>query len=270
MTVVELMKQIAKGKGSFIITNTKNPGTVTAASAASGFQTVSFSANDIVTVFPNLIQSCENNLNSNINVGSLTTSTGTGKSSYLARIYKVGTASLTTLGSALSHVAPNPFPLIFNEMGTANNLPLIPIIQVTTALSGTASAFTFTYTNQNNLTVSSDKTFTFPSATTAINTCFFLPLNVSDYGALDINSITLTTTSTTGTVTIWMLEIVNLTYSYLQVGVPVDNLAGLGLFLKNKNLPTTQNNNAVEQYLITLNTGTTGAVNNIVEIGVQP
>lgn len=268
--IAELIKKIASGKSSIILTNSISPGTVTAANANCGFQTLSFSSNTIGTTYPNALVTSENNNNSIINVCNLSNSAGSGRSSYLTRIYKIGSASLTTLGSALSHVTPNPFPLIYNEMGTTFNLPLIPIIQVTTSISGTAPAFTFTYTNQNNSVVSSDKTFTFPSATTLVNSVYFLPLNYGDYGAIDINTITITTTGTTGTVNIWLMEIVDNLFSYNQCAVPIDNVGGMGLNMKNKKIASTQSNNAVESYLISLGQGTAGSTNNLIQIGVEP
>lgn len=121
----------------------------------------------------------------------------------LVRLYKLGTVSLST--GTFTHDAAT-FPILKTQMGSSQALDLIPFIQVTTAPATTAPAFTFSYTNQADASVTGATTFTFPSATTAVGSCYMLRLEAGDSAIHDLTAMSFSATGTAGAATLWGME----------------------------------------------------------------
>jgi len=122
----------------------------------------------------------------------------------LVRLYKIGTVNLAT--GTFTHDAAT-FPVNKTQMGTSQALDLIPFIQVTTAPATTAPAFTFSYTNQADASVTGATTFTFPSATTAVGSCYMMRLETGDSAIHDITAMSFSATGSAGAATIWGAEV---------------------------------------------------------------
>jgi hypothetical protein len=135
-------------------------------------------------------------------------------SSYLAICYKIGTVVLTSTGDQFTHDSAT-FPVLRTQFGVASQpVNLIPMIQVTTATSSTAPAFTLStsgggagYVNHAGSNIVGAKTFTFPAAATVTSSTFVLRLERGDIGVRDVSAVNVTTSSSTGAAVIWGVEL---------------------------------------------------------------
>jgi len=228
-TTADILRQQAAGKyvmRSVVQSTTTNH---TTATATCGFMNFQFTGNALGTTFPNTIQS----INGPASVASewmflnMTSGSTIARHGGVGRIYRLGTCTFTALGEAFTPDAIT-LPLIRTEMGAASRpQSFIPIIQVTGTTGGTPVQFqirnagsTAGYVNQAGTTVVGNKTFIFPTATTAINSTYFLPLNNGDSSCRSITNIACTVAGTNAFATIWLLE---------DLGIGQGLVAGAGL-----------------------------------------
>lgn len=223
LTRSQVLQNIAKGLGWSQNPITALGGGGTAAAASSGWFSAQIYANAINSVLPNTIQSIPlpTGLTTNLNIVASSSSTVSARGLYLAYIYKLGTLALGATGEGFVHDAAS-FPVLRTQFGVANSkVVLTPMIQVSVAPTVTAPQFKIQnvtgpavgYTNQDNVTVIGTKAFVFPSATTAIHTCFFPSLEtatpgaINDSGILDISNINCTVAGTSSPAcNVWGVE----------------------------------------------------------------
>ena len=206
----------AQGLGySFPMITTGNGSNITAAAAGSGDFTVSIRPNSIGSTMPSTLidviplPSGTNPMRLSTIVGRINT---TSMPLLLAYIYQFGTQVLTSTGDQFTHHAAT-FPVLRTQMGTSQAVPLIPMIQVTTATTTTAAVLTMKtaaggtgYKDEENNNVVGTLTHTMPAAATAVNSCFLLPLEEGDRGVRDIVAIQTNTAASAGAATIWGIE----------------------------------------------------------------
>lgn len=130
----------------------------------------------------------------------------------IAIAYNIGTLDLTSsTGNRLTHSA-GTFPVTRTRMGSASQ-PVVfdfVMVQVTTTLATAAPVLTMaSYVNQAGATISGTKTMTFPSVTTAFQSCFILEVEDGDSGVQDVTSVTLTSAASAGAATLWGIEIID-------------------------------------------------------------
>lgn len=236
-TLDDILKQQARGKYVMRMgVTTANTG-FTAAGSTSGFIGLNFTGNTIGTTLPNTFGEFLIPAGITGDLWSIASADGYGGAArgwIFARIYKVGTVNLAATGSQFTHDAAT-FPLVRTEFGVSSKAQALwPVIQVTTALTTTAAALTMTYVNQAGTSVTGTRTFTFPSATTAQGSAYFLPLEQGDRACRDISAISITTASATGTATVWLMEQLEPTYNVFQGAITADYLSGHGLAVTNQ------------------------------------
>lgn len=267
----DIYKQQARGKSVTRLGIALTNPAVTAAGATSGFFTLGFSGNTIGTTFPNTFGefAIPTGITGDlINLASFTNLSSNIRGSAYLRLYKVGTVSLTATGNQFTHDTAT-FPLLRSEFGVSNKAQALwPIIQVTTALTTTAAIFTFDYTDQDGNATTGTRTFTFPSATTAVSSAFFLPLEHGDWACRDISAINITTASATGAATIWLAEEIEPSTNVFNGPISSDYFFGYGL--KNANqTPAVATTGTVTTSNVTSLFGAAGAsINNVIDISV--
>lgn len=236
-TLDDILKQQARGKYVMRMGVTATTLAVSASGASSGFISVTMTGNSIGSTLPSTIADfpiptgITGDLWSVASVDGFNTSL---RGWMFARIYKVGTVNLTATGNQFTHDAAT-FPLLRTEFGVANKpQALWAVIQVTTALSVTAAALTMNYVNQDGNSVTGTRTFTFPAATTGQGSTYFLPLEQGDYAVRDVSAINVTTASTTGAATVWLMEQLAPTYNAFSGAITADYLSGHGLAVTNQ------------------------------------
>jgi hypothetical protein len=236
-TIDDIFKQQARGKYAARMGASLTTPTVTAGAAASGFFTLGFSGNAIGSTLPTTLAEflIPSGITADLtNLASVSGLALSGRGLALLRIYKVGTVVLTATGSQFTHDTAT-FPVLRSEFGVSNKAQALwPIIQVTTALTTTAAAFTFNYVNQAGTSVTGNRTFTFPSATTAISSCYFLPLQQGDWAVQDISDVVVTTASATGAATIWLAEEIEPSVNCFVNALTADYFTGYGLKIPNQ------------------------------------
>lgn len=222
----------AQGKGhSFNILSSTNSGALTGAAAGSGDFTVSIKANSIGTTFPSTIGDILQlpSGTSPLRLQTLLLNLATGSTPYLlAYIYQFGTQVLTATGDQFTHHAAT-FPVLRTQMGTSQAVPLLPMIQITTATTTTAAVLTMKtaaggtgYTDQDGNNTVGTLTHTMPNIATAVNSCYFLPLEDGDRGVQNVAAIQTNTAAAAGAATIWGVEpiaFLNATYANGQDGI---------------------------------------------------
>ena len=90
------------------------------------------------------------------------------------------------------------------------------------------------YVNQGGTSVVGVSTFTFPATTTGLGSTYFLPLEQGDYAVRDVSAINVTTASSTGTATVWLMEQLEPTYNLLTGAITTDYVTGHGLAVANQ------------------------------------
>lgn len=265
-TLDDIYKQQARGKSIFRIGVTGAGTTGTAGAGTSGFFTLGLNGNSIGTTLPNTFGefAIPSGLTGDLwTLASLIGSSTSVRGNVFARIYKVGTVSLTATGNQFTHDTAT-FPLLRSEFGASNKAQAFwPIIQVTTALSVTAAVFTMNYTNQTGGSITGTRSFTFPSATTGVSSAFFLPLEQGDWAARDISAINITTASTTGAATVWLMEELEPSTNMFQNVLTADSLSGYGLKIANQIPATATTGTATSSTVFSL-VGTTASSTSLI------
>ncbi len=132
---------------------------------------------------------------------------------YLGFFYKIGTLVLSATGDQFTHDAAT-FPVLRSFYGEASQpVPLVPVLQVTTATTVTAARFRLQtaagstgYKNQENSNVTGTYTMGFSTAARASGYCMILPLESNDSAVTDIVQIRIDTAASAGAATIWGFE----------------------------------------------------------------
>lgn len=197
----------AQGKGVRLAQVGVTSGGITAANSTSGNISQIFHYNSVgSTLYSTLIDiPIQGGLTSSpLRLKNFSVGSNRAGSYQLVRLYKIGTVNLAT--GTFTHDAAT-FPVNKTQMGTSQALDLIPFIQITTAPATTAPAFTMNYTNQADASVTGTITFTFPSATAAIGSCYMMRLETGDSAIHDITSMTFSATGSAGAATVWGAEI---------------------------------------------------------------
>jgi hypothetical protein len=136
-------------------------------------------------------------------------------SGWLARFYQMGTIDFTATGDRFTADAAVTYPLTRTIYGVAGQaISLYPVIYITTATTGTAPQFQLNtaaagagYVDQDGNSTVGTKTFTFPSATTAIQSTYLLRLEEGDGGVQSISAVQCTVKGTAGVGTIYGVEL---------------------------------------------------------------
>lgn len=236
-TLDDILKQQARGKSITRIGVSATTLAVSASSALSGFISLTFTGNSIGSTLPSTITDFLPTTTITGDIWPVASVSGFGanvRGWMFARIYRVGTVILTATGNQFTHDAAT-FPLLRSEFGASNRpQALWAVIQVTTALSVTAAALTMNYVNQGGTSVTGTRTFTFPATTTGLGSTYFLPLEQGDYAVRDVSAINVTTASSTGTATVWLMEQLEPTYNVLNGAITTDYITGHGLAVPNQ------------------------------------
>lgn len=233
----DIYKQQARGKSVLRIGTSASIPTTTAAGTTSGFFNLGFSGNAIGTTLPSTFgeflipAGISGDL---VTLASLTSFSLSARSLAYLRIYKVGTVNLTATGNQFTHDTAT-FPLLRTEFGVANKAQALwPVIQLTTALTTTAAAFTFDYSDQDGNATTGTRTFIFPSATTTQSSAYFMPLEHGDWACRDISAVNVTTASATGAATIWLVEEIEPSLAPFATALSADYFFGFGLKIPNQ------------------------------------
>lgn len=227
----DAIKRIAKGQAAVYLGLTVN-GSGTAAAANSNFNTSALLPNVIGGTLGTTQQSIpgQHTLSGTyVNFVSFIYQNNTTRTTHVARIYKLGTLNLAATGDQFTHDSAT-FPITRTDWtGSSQPVTLIPIICVTTALTTTAAAFQLQtnagaagYTDQDGNATIGTKTFTMPSATTAVGSTYVLKLETGDIGVRDINQIKVTTAAATGAADVWGMEIFDCGQQGLQAAALTD------------------------------------------------
>lgn len=221
LTRQEIHEKLGQGLGMAMPVVTAAGAIGTAAALASGFINVSILSNSVGSTFPGTLVSFPFPPAPSAPISPTFGLIGNmgNRSGLLARLYRIGTLNLAATGNQFTHDSAT-FPLLRTEFGETNKpISLIPLIQVTTALTTTAATLRLRnatgpasgYTNQDGTAQTGNIDFTFPSATTAANSTYVPMLNVAtsglrDSGVRDVSNIDVTTAAGAGAATIWGME----------------------------------------------------------------
>lgn len=246
------------GKAYFTPFDSITSGSVTGASANNGHINFNIATNNLGTTLPSTLVGLRTSLSSDpvrfMNFIHSYMGSATVGGSSLCWLYLIGTQVLSTTGDQFTHNAAT-FPLTRTWLGQTTNIPLTPLIQVTTQTATTAPVIRLRtnaggagYTDQDGNSIVGAETFTFPSATTSTNTTLHLPLELSDTSVLDITAIETTTAGTAGAASVWGMEYIS------PMGVPAatwssshDAITG-GLTMQNLQ-PATPTSGSLTSYL---------------------
>jgi hypothetical protein len=237
---LEAMKRIARGQCAINLGISVASSATTAAATTSNYNTLNLLPNSIGGTFGTTQASLAGPSSISGTYGNFFTymqTNNTARAGCIVRAYKLGTLNLAATGNQFTHDAAT-FPVLRTDWnGASQPVNLIPFIHITTALTTTAAAFqlqtnagTAGYTNQAGSSVIGTKTFTMPSATTALGSGFILKLENGDYAIRDINQIKVTTASATGTADVWGLELFDFCVSGYTSAVTTDNM-NTGLYM---------------------------------------
>lgn len=136
------------------------------------------------------------------------------RTTYLARLYTIGTVALNATGNQLTHDAAT-FPVLRPRFGVANSaVPLVPMIFITTATTTTAAVIRLAtaadgvgYVNQDGTSVRSVFNFTMPAGATALSSGFVFVLNSGDSAVRDISQVRVVTAAAAGAATVYGAEL---------------------------------------------------------------
>ncbi len=216
-TRVQAIQQIGMGKTKTINFAGLSAGAPTTAAAASGHITYGIQTNNVGTTYPGTLVSFPTVKLPTDNFRHLFTtfwSNNAAKSGYLGIFYKMGTVDFTASGNSFTPDAAT-FPVLRTNLFGANQaLSLWPVLYVTTATTTTAPAFILQtsgaaagYTSQTGGAVIGTKTFTLPSAATAIQSTYILRTeDDGTSGVQAINQINMTSSAAVGAGTIYGFE----------------------------------------------------------------
>lgn len=214
----DIIRNMAKGYGFLSSYQSVGPGaTTTTASTGSNNYTLQLFFNFTGTTLPGTLVGfpLPPALTSNLFLVMSHANNTTGRCGLcLVYLYKIGTVDLTGTGDKFTHDAAT-FPLLRTQFGvTSQPITLIPIVNITTATTVSAATFILKtvaggagYVNQDGSSIVGTTTFTFPSATTAINSAFLPRLESGDSGIRDIAAVDVTGLSVLGAADIWGMEI---------------------------------------------------------------
>jgi hypothetical protein len=215
----DLIKNMAKGKGIMLPTVSSGAGGTTAAIATSGHVQVEFTLGP-GSSYPGTLVGIDlpgaaGTLPNELFMSFATTSMSISMGAWLVRYYLIGTLDLTGTGDKFTHDAAT-FPVLRTKYGEASKpVTLLPLIYTTTALTGTAAAFELKtnaggagYVDQDGNNVVGTKTFTFPSATTAVQSAFLALTNNDTFGVQDITQIKVGTAASAGAASIYGVELI--------------------------------------------------------------
>lgn len=215
----DLMIKFAQGKGYFYQAKPTTTGSLTTSNANSGAFTVGSQFNTLGTTTPGTLVGFPTPTGPSADISILmsgfSADVNAARGAYLAYFYKMGTINLAATGNQFTPDAAT-FPITRTQFGAATKpLTLLPLLYTTAALTVTAAAFQLQtsggaagYTNQSGSAVIGAKTFTYPSASATATSGFFLRLEDGDSGVQAINQVNVTTASTTGTATIYGIELI--------------------------------------------------------------
>ena len=231
----------------------------TAAAASSGYFSAGLRVSSLGTTQPGtLVQmlSKDNATNQLLSVFNYASATSGGKNTYFGRFYRIGGVSLGATGNEFTHDAAT-FPVTRTVMGVSGTaLNLIPIVYVTTALTGVAAQFiikgsagTTGYVNQAGSNVIGTQTFVFPSATTAAGSVYVPMLETGDSGIQDIVQVDVTTLATTGACDIYGFEPMMLGGNLTQGSYAAIHNAAVGAMTFTDTKPAVATSGTVTSYL---------------------
>jgi hypothetical protein len=204
MNINNIIQNLAESGGVWNIGQTVTSVTTTAATSTSGnisFQLLPLST----TTFTGTLADANYCGATDQLMQSLEYANTAGTNGGVARIYKVGTATLGSIGSTFTHVS-GTFPLTRTVMGQANAaVSFIPFVRVNATL-GTAPEFTIDYIANDGTAMTGTLTTELPASAVA-GSCFFLRLEDQGSAAQDITDLIVSTTSTAGSLEIYMMEL---------------------------------------------------------------
>ena len=267
-TRASIQTNLAKGLGYIRTAFGPGTGTLTAAAHASGGVSLSM-AGTLGTTMPNTIvgyplpAGLSSNLPLVADFGSLTSGT---RSGWIARIYLMGTLDMT-IAAPTDGFTPDAatFPVLRTKMGAASQpVTLIPMVQINTATTVAACIFTPKttangngYTNQDGTGVVGAKTWTAPSATTAVSGLYFFKVNEGDSGVQSIIELSVSTASGAGTAqNIWGVEILSVLNS--GPNCAIDDAVTSGLRMVDL-APAVATSGTVTSHLVWLGVGAAGS-----------
>lgn len=235
------MQEFAAGRGVFTFCRSPSGQNVTAAAAASGYFTAQLRANELTSTMPGTVDNwpTAGSLPSAMTLGSVASISTNGSGGQIHGIlYRLGTLNLAATGDQFTHDAAT-FPVLRTRFGVANQpVPLIPLVQITTATATTAPVFRLRtaggaagYVDQDGNSVIGTKTMTMPAAATAQGSTFVFRLEDGDSAITDISAIEVTTAGTAGAATVWGLEIFTTPHTYQIYEIVCHDImyGGLGL-----------------------------------------
>lgn len=265
----DVFLNLAKGKGQHLIGISATPGSLTAATAASGFLVFSIAPNSIGSTLPATNQDFPEGaappsaLFNTLFAGNVSSST---RHMWLARFYLFGTLNTGGSGNQFTHDAAT-FPVKRTVFGAASTaIDLIPVIQpVTQSAPPNAVSFILKdtapsagYTNQDGTGVTGTKTITLPGSS-VVGGCYVPRLEDGDSAVQDVTQIDITSNSgTTSSANVWGVELIAPIMSVVAgFGSLYDGLfGGLGM---NNVAPAVATSGTVTSFLGLTNVSTTGS-----------
>jgi len=218
LTFKTIQTQQVNGSGLVLPLMSGTSGAGTAAAAISGAFNLALCPNIIGTTLPTTIVGFQTPAGlADCYLINLAGNSSSSDRAYLfARCYLFGTANLAATPVAIDCFTHNAatFPVTRTIYGAATQaVPLIPFMYLTAAAATSAPVFILKttaggngYANQLNVGVTGTKSFTCPSATTAIQSGYILRLENGDSAVTDIIQMSLTTRGTAGTANIYGIE----------------------------------------------------------------
>lgn len=211
----QIIQNLAAGKGQMLPFQTTGTASGTGGTSTSGFFSLRSGFNTVGQSLPGTRMGvpAPDTTTQSLMVNFIQTTTSN-KGGFFGRFYELGTLNLATApGDNFVHAGT--FTSISRTIyGEATKpITMIPVIYVTTALTGFAAVIEMAttaggngYTNQSATGVIGTKDFTFPSATTAVQSMFILPVEIGDCGVQDIIQIRTITAATAGVITVFGFE----------------------------------------------------------------
>lgn len=218
------LQDFAAGKGMFTPCKSPSGANVTAGAAASGYFTAQIRGNELTSTLPGTIDGWPRSPSppNCIALSSLACLATNGSGAQFSGwIYKIGTVNLAATGNQLTHDAAT-FPVLRTRWGAASQaVPLIPLLQITTATTTTAPVLRLRtaggaagYVNQDGTSVIATKTMTMPAAATANGSTYIWRLEDGDVAVQDITNVEVTTAGATGAATVWGLELLHTPHTW--------------------------------------------------------
>lgn len=263
----DILTKKARGFGLYLPFEDATGGSPTAGTANSGFFTITLYFNLVGTTVPTTLvgnQIAPGPTASIFSTGQLASCQSAGNEGFFAIAYKIGTVDLANAAATpydgFTHDAGFTGPLKRTVYGAASKaITLIPMVYLTTATATTAPAFIMKttaggagYVNQAGSNVIGTKTFTFPAATTVIDSCFVMRPENGDTGVQDITQLSVTVKGTTGAATIFGVEFIG-PQSALNIGTGSYHDMVFGGLNMTDIVPAVPTTGTVTSYLISFN-----------------